>query len=105
LAATLLFASSASAQFSDMYDGYQPTREWFALSLGIGAYQPNVGNGSFEQIFGDEKGPYITGGIDFRVLRFGEIAALLASLHMGSARYSGRACDFAGGTVDCENRV
>jgi hypothetical protein len=100
-----LFASSAEAQYSDMFDGYQPSREWLSLSLGLGAYQPDVGNSSFEQIFGDEKGPYITGGIDFRVFRLGDFAALIASAHIGSARYSGRACGFAGGVLDCDNRI
>jgi hypothetical protein len=97
--------SSARAQYSDEYDGYQPTREWFALSLGAGAYKPNVGNSSFEQIFGDEKGPLLTGGLDFRIFRLGDLAVITAGAHQAWARYSASACNVTDGGLDCDNRV
>jgi hypothetical protein len=100
-----LFAASANAQYSDEYDGYHPSREWFALSLGAGAYTPNVGNDSFRQIFGSEKGPLVTGGVDFRVFRIGDIAVLTAGAHMAWARYSASACAVTTAGLDCDNRV
>ncbi|NLY94276.1 MAG: hypothetical protein GXY23_09615 [Myxococcales bacterium] len=107
LAVVLLssLASTASAQYSDEYDRYSPTREWLSLSLGVGTYRPNVGSDVFRDVFGKDKGPLLTGGIDFRLFRLGDFAAFTVGAYQSWARYEARACAFDEGVVDCDNRA
>lgn len=96
----------ASAQYSDEFDGYYPSREIFSIGIGAGMYVPNVGNDSFRDVFGKDRGPYLTGDLDFRVLRLKDFGVFTLGAHMGWARYGANACgiDDSGGT-DCSNTV
>lgn len=107
LIALLWFNTSrAEAQYSDEFDGYFPSNEYFSLGLGLGMYVPNVGNDSFSQIFGKDRGPYLTGDIDFRVLRLKDFGVFTLGAHMGWARYGADACGVdEGGGTDCSNTV
>jgi len=106
LVALVAAPERAEAQYSDEFDGYYPSREIFSAGIGLGMYVPNVGNDSFREVFGKDRGPYLTGDLDFRILRLKDFGVLTLGVHMGWARYGADACGIdETGAPDCSNTV
>lgn len=92
--------SVASAQWSDEFAQPVATPEHFTGEFRVGTYVPDVGNSSFRDVFGGDRGPLLALELNAFVYRIPYVGPLGVALNLGWAKYTGSACPV--GTTNCE---
>lgn len=97
-----LAPSTASAQWSDEFSEPVATPEHFTGEFRVGTYVPDVGNSSFTDVFGSDRGPLLALEINTFIYRIPHVGPLGVAINAGWAKYTGSTCA-TGGTTECTN--
>ncbi len=71
-------------------EGWSP--EGFLLQFGVGAYRPNPGDPSFDDVYPDDNGPILLGEFDFFLYRIPYVGPIGIGVAGGWMAFKGNAC-------------
>lgn len=85
-------AGSGSTAYSDEFRNDYESPEYFRIDARVGQYTPDVGNEAFDQVFGDDAGPYLSLEFNYMPLRIPYVGRVGLGIGWGWSRYSADAC-------------